>query len=148
MRVTACQGVQALLTNPDMLHLGIFPNHRLWSSLFRGLRYVVIDEAHVYSGVFGSHMAEIIRRLRRIASRYGASPQFILCSATIANPEELASVLVALPFRAIILDAAPRGAANVLQAIQACLSRLIRIRCLISAMLYPILLSHERCHLC
>jgi DEAD/DEAH box helicase domain-containing protein len=110
MRGTARQGVHALLTNPDMLHLGILPNHRLWASLFRSLRYVLIDEAHVYSGVFGSHMAEIIRRLRRIAARYGASPQFILCSATIANPEELASVLVGLPFRAITLDAAPSGA--------------------------------------
>ena len=71
-----------VLTNPDMLHIGILPNHQLWSRLFRHLKYVVIDEAHVYRGVFGSHVANVLRRLRRLCAFYGSSPQFICCSAT------------------------------------------------------------------
>ena len=77
-----------VLSNPDMLHLGILPNHRSWYQLLRGLRYVVIDEAHVYRGVFGSHVANVIRRLRRMCRRFGSDPRFILCSATISNPQE------------------------------------------------------------
>ena len=100
---------QILLTNPDMLHLGILPNHRTWTRFIRGLRYVVLDEAHVYRGVFGSHIANVIRRLRRLCRLYGASPQFILCSATIANPGELARQLTGLDFRAIEVDGAPYG---------------------------------------
>ena len=100
---------QILLTNPDMLHLGILPNHRTWARFLRGLRYVVLDEAHVYRGVFGSHVANVIRRLRRLCSLYGSSPQFILCSATIANPGELARQLTGLAFRAIEVDGAPYG---------------------------------------
>ena len=100
---------QVLLTNPDMLHVGILPNHRAWGSLLQGLRYVVVDEAHVYRGVFGSHMADVLRRLRRICARYGARPQFILCSATIANPGELAEALVGLPFDEVTADGAPSG---------------------------------------
>ena len=98
-----------LLTNPDMLHLGILPNHRAWAAFLQGLRYVVIDEAHVYRGVFGSHMADLLRRLRRLCARYGAKPQFVLCSATIANPRELAEGLTGLPFEEVTRDGAPFG---------------------------------------
>lgn len=100
---------QVLLTNPDMLHLGILPNHRMWARLFQGLRYVVVDEAHVYRGVFGSHTANLLRRLRRVCERYGASPRFILCSATIGNPREHAEALTGLPFDAVTEDGAPSG---------------------------------------
>ena len=80
--------VSVLLTNPDMLHVGILPNHNLWAGFFANLRFVVIDEAHVYRGVFGSHVANVLRRLWRVCARYGAAPQIIACSATIANPGE------------------------------------------------------------
>jgi DEAD/DEAH box helicase domain-containing protein len=86
-----------ILTNPDMLHLGILPNHRAWADLFANLAVVVIDEAHVYRGVFGSHVANVLRRLRRIAAAYGTEPRFLLASATIANPGELAERLTGLP---------------------------------------------------
>lgn len=82
-----------VLTNPDMLHAGILPNHQLWSQLLSRLEYVVVDEAHVYRGVFGSHVANVLRRLRRLASLYGSAPKFILASATIYNPLELAENL-------------------------------------------------------
>ena len=82
-----------ILTNPDMLHLGILPHHDRWGDVLHNLRYVVIDEAHVYRGVFGSHVGNVIRRLRRIARIYGAEPLFLLASATIANPDELAVAL-------------------------------------------------------
>jgi len=98
-----------ILSNPDMLHLGILPNHDSWYNFLRGLKYVVIDEAHVYKGVFGSHVANLIRRLRRICLRAGSSPTFILCSATLANPGELAEQLVGLPFKIIDQDGAPNG---------------------------------------
>ena len=99
----------AIMTNPDMLHLGILPNHRSWYQLLRGLRYVVIDEAHVYRGVFGSHVANVVRRLRRLCSRFGSEPQFILSSATIANPGEHAERLVGLPFHVVAEDGSPYG---------------------------------------
>jgi DEAD/DEAH box helicase domain-containing protein len=83
-----------VLTNPDMLHTGILPHHTRWQRLFENLKYIVLDELHTYRGVFGSHLCNVLRRLRRIASFYGSSPQFICCSATIANPGELASRLV------------------------------------------------------
>ena len=98
-----------VLTNPDMLHVGILPNHQSWAGLLRHLRYVVIDEAHTYRGVFGSHVADVVRRLRRLCRHYGSSPQFICCSATIANPGEHAEKLVGLPFEVIDNDGAPRG---------------------------------------
>jgi DEAD/DEAH box helicase domain-containing protein len=82
-----------VLTNPDMLHTGILPHHTRWTRLFENLRYIVIDELHTYRGVFGSHLCNVLRRLRRIAKFYGREPQFICCSATIANPGELASRL-------------------------------------------------------
>ena len=100
---------QVVFTNPDMLHLGILPNHRTWYQFLRGLRYVVVDEAHVYRGVFGSHVANVLRRLRRLCRRFGGDPQFILCSATIANPAEHAERLVGLPFKVIDEDGSPYG---------------------------------------
>ncbi len=100
---------RVVLTNPDMLHLGILPNHKSWSRLFRNLKYVVVDEAHVYRGIFGSHVANVLRRLRRLCAYYGSRPQFICCSATIANPEEHAEKLVGLPFEVITDDGSPHG---------------------------------------
>src|SRR6476646_6795354 len=83
-----------VLTNPDMLHVGLLPNHRSWGDFLANLGWVVVDEAHTYRGVFGSHVANVLRRLRRVARAYGSEPRFILASATIANPEELAERLV------------------------------------------------------
>jgi DEAD/DEAH box helicase domain-containing protein len=100
---------RVILTNPDMLHLGILPNHQQWSRLLRRLRYVVIDEAHTYRGVFGSHVAGVMRRLRRLCQFYGSNPQFICCSATIANPGEHAQKLVGLPFEVVDNDGSPQG---------------------------------------
>jgi DEAD/DEAH box helicase domain-containing protein len=98
-----------VLTNPDMLHVGILPNHKAWYRFLRNLKYVVIDEAHVYRGVFGSHVANVIRRLRRLCASYGSKPQFICCSATIANPQGHAENLVAMPFDIISNDGSPHG---------------------------------------
>ena len=79
-----------IITNPDMLHVGILPHHAAWGDLFANLAFVVVDEAHVYRGVFGSHVANVLRRLRRAAAIHGTAPRFLLASATIANPVELA----------------------------------------------------------
>ena len=98
-----------VLTNPDMLHVGILPGHTAWHDFLRQLRYVVIDEIHTYRGVFGSHVANVLRRLRRICAFYGAHPQFICTSATIANPAELAGRLVGEPVTLISENGAPRG---------------------------------------
>ena len=98
-----------ILTNPDMLHVGVLPRHDLWADVLHNLRYVVVDEAHVYRGVFGSHVGNVIRRLRRMAHVYGADPQFVLASATIANPGELAQRLLGLETTVIAGDAAPRA---------------------------------------
>ncbi len=98
-----------VLSNPDMLHTGILPHHTRWEAFFRGLRFVVLDEIHVYRGVFGSHVANVLRRLRRIAAFYGAEVQFLLTSATIANPRQLAEALVEAPVQVIDRDGAPRG---------------------------------------
>jgi DEAD/DEAH box helicase domain-containing protein len=100
---------RVVLTNPDMLHLGILPNHQSWSRLFRNLKYVVVDETHIYRGIFGSHVANVLRRLRRLCAFYGSAPQFISCSATIANPQEHAQNLVGLPFEAVVEDGSPHG---------------------------------------
>jgi len=100
---------RVVLTNPDMLHLGILPNHQSWSRLFHNLKYVVIDETHIYRGVFGSHVANVLRRLRRLCTFYGSAPQFTCCSATIANPQEHAQNIVGLPFEAIVEDGSPHG---------------------------------------
>lgn len=100
---------QVVLTNPDMLHVGILPYHHTWADFIRNLDYVVIDEVHTYRGVFGSHTANVLRRLRRIAAMYGAAPTFICCSATIGNPLELVGELIGLDARLIDDDGAPRG---------------------------------------
>ena len=96
-----------VLTNPDMLHVGILPHHRRWGDFLSNLRWVVVDEAHTYRGVFGSHVANVIRRLRRLARAYGSEPRFLLASATIANPEELAGRLTGLEVGLIDRDGAP-----------------------------------------
>jgi len=98
-----------VLTNPDMLHRGVLPRHQAWSSFLRRLRYVVIDECHVYRGVFGSHVAQVIRRLRRICARYGSKPVFVLASATVGDPAGTAERLTGLPVTAISTDGSPRG---------------------------------------
>ena len=98
-----------VLTNPDMLHSGILPQHTKWAKLFENLRYVVIDELHYYRGVYGSHLANLLRRLRRICEFYGSAPRFICCSATIANPQELAEALTGAPFELVSRNGAPGG---------------------------------------
>ena len=98
-----------VLTNPDMIHLGVLPNHQQWAPFLKRLRFVVVDEAHTYRGVFGSHVANVLRRLRRVCYFYGAVPQFIASSATIANPGEHAQILVGLPFHSVEEDGSPRG---------------------------------------
>ena len=98
-----------ILTNPDMLHVGVLPHHDRWGDVFQNLRYVIVDEAHVYRGVFGSHVANVLRRLRRVAGIYGAEPQFLLASATIANPGELARSLLGVDATVVGGDAAPRA---------------------------------------
>ena len=98
-----------VLTNPDMLHTGILPHHTRWTRLFENLRYIVIDELHTYRGVFGSHLCNVLRRLHRIARFYGSSPQFICCSATIANPGELAERLIEDRVEVLSENGAPAG---------------------------------------
>jgi DEAD/DEAH box helicase domain-containing protein len=98
-----------VLTNPDMLHVGLLPHHKSWGDFLANLGWVVVDEAHTYRGVFGSHVANVLRRLRRLARAYGSEPRFLLASATIANPVELAERLVGTPFELIDDDGAPRA---------------------------------------
>ncbi|HEX4463192.1 MAG TPA: DEAD/DEAH box helicase [Solirubrobacterales bacterium] len=98
-----------VLTNPDMLHVGILPHHKSWGDFLANLEWVVVDEAHTYRGVFGSHVANVLRRLRRVARAYGSEPRFLLASATIANPVELAEELVGTPFELIDDDGAARA---------------------------------------
>ncbi|HSP73142.1 MAG TPA: DEAD/DEAH box helicase [Gaiellaceae bacterium] len=97
-----------ILTNPDMLHVGVLPHHDRWGDVLANLRYVIVDEAHVYRGVFGSHVANVLRRLRRLARVYGSEPQFLLASATISNPGGLAESLVGAPATVVSEDGAPR----------------------------------------
>ncbi|MBI4903598.1 MAG: DEAD/DEAH box helicase [Acidobacteria bacterium] len=97
------------LTNPDMLHSGILPHHTKWAKFFENLRYFIIDELHYYRGVYGSHLANIVRRVKRICDFYGSKPQFIACSATIANPKELAEALIEEPFELVSNSGAPTG---------------------------------------
>ena len=98
-----------VLTNPDMLHSGILPHHTKWAKAFENLRYIVIDELHSYRGVYGSHLANVLRRLKRVCEFYGSSPQFICCSATIANPRELAEALTGQQFELVSENGAPSG---------------------------------------
>jgi DEAD/DEAH box helicase domain-containing protein len=103
-----------ILTNPDMLHIGVLPHHDRWADVLHNLRYIVVDEAHVYRGVFGSHVGNVLRRLRRLAQVYGADPQFLMASATIANPGELARDLAGVEASVIDDDAAPRAERTIL----------------------------------
>ena len=103
-----------VVTNPDMLHSGILPHHTEWNKLFENLQYVVIDEVHHYRGVFGSHLANVIRRLKRICKFYGSNPQFICCSATIANPDELAKKLIEEEVVLINNNGAPSGEKHII----------------------------------
>ncbi|WP_440997667.1 DEAD/DEAH box helicase [Arhodomonas sp. SL1] len=103
-----------VVSNPDMIHQGVLPHHTKWAQFFESLQYVVIDETHTYRGVFGSHVANVIRRLRRVCRFYGSEPVFILSSATIANPAELASTLVGEPVGAITESGAPAGEKHLL----------------------------------
>ncbi len=103
------QRANIVLTNPDMLHTGILPHHTKWVKLFENLRYIVVDELHYYRGVYGSHLANIMRRLKRLCEFYGSKPQFVACSATIANPKELAETLMESPFGLIDQNGAPAG---------------------------------------
>ena len=98
-----------VITNPDMLHAGVLPHHTQWIKLFENLRYIVIDELHAYRGVFGSHLANVLRRLQRVCQFYGSEPQFILSSATIANPGELAQNITGQPVAVVDNNGAPRG---------------------------------------
>jgi len=103
-----------VISNPDMLHQAILPHHTKWAQFFENLRYVVIDEVHSYRGVFGSHVANVIRRLQRVCAFYGVSPQFILCSATIGNPREHTEALVQRPVHCVTASGAPSGERHVL----------------------------------
>jgi DEAD/DEAH box helicase domain-containing protein len=109
LRISVRDSGRLVISNPDMLHAGILPNHPKWIRFFSNLKYIVIDEAHAYRGVFGSHLADLIRRLKRVAAFYGSKPLFILCSATIANPLELAESLIGE--KAVLVDnnGAPSG---------------------------------------
>jgi DEAD/DEAH box helicase domain-containing protein len=112
-RVAREQG-GVIVTNPDMLHTGILPHHPRWAKLFQNLRYVVIDELHQYRGVFGSHVANVVRRLKRVAEFHGSKPVFVCSSATIGNPQELAERLIEEPFAWVSRSGAPRGARTLL----------------------------------
>jgi DEAD/DEAH box helicase domain-containing protein len=110
------EDVRLLISNPDMLHTGILPHHPRWADFFENLRWIVIDELHVYRGIFGSNVANVLRRLRRIAQFYGSKPKFVLTSATIANPKELAERLIEAPVHLVSqdLDGAPRAEKHVI----------------------------------
>jgi DEAD/DEAH box helicase domain-containing protein len=113
-RTAIRQKARLLISNPDMLHIGILPHHTLWAEFFRNLRFVVIDEIHVYRGVFGSHLANLLRRLRRVVRFYGGSPLFILTSATISNPGEFARRLIEAEVELVSEDGAPQGERNLI----------------------------------
>jgi DEAD/DEAH box helicase domain-containing protein len=102
-------GSNVIITTPDMLHASILPRHQQWPELFKNLRYVVIDEAHIYRGVFGNHVCHVFRRLRRICAHYGSQPVFILATATIANPEEFGKNLIGAGCTVVDRDTSPSG---------------------------------------
>lgn len=113
-RVAIRKDGHIVVTNPDMLHTGILPHHTKWMKLFANLKYIVIDEIHIYRGIFGSHTANVLRRLRRICNFYGSNPIFICCSATIANPGELSEKLTGKPTTLIDESGAPTGEKNII----------------------------------
>ena len=102
-----------VLTNPDLLHHSLLPGHERWAPFLRALRYVVVDECHVYRGVFGSHLALVLRRLRRVAARYRSYPTFVLASATVADPGAHAARLVGMPVRPVTDDGSPRAGVTI-----------------------------------
>jgi DEAD/DEAH box helicase domain-containing protein len=108
-RTWARRNATAILTNPDMLHIGVLPNHAKWAPFLRRLQFVVVDEIHVFRGIFGSHVANVLRRLRRVCRMYGSDPTFICCSATIGNPGELTSRLTGLEVEVVEQDTSPTG---------------------------------------
>ncbi len=108
-RASIRRNARIIISNPDMLHQGILPHHTNWLPFFENLRFVVLDEIHTYRGVFGSHVGNVIRRLKRLCAFHGASPQFVCCSATIGNPRELAESLVEEDVTLIDDDGAPKG---------------------------------------
>ena len=107
------QAGHVVVTNPDMLHSNILPHHTKWVKLFENLRFIVIDEIHSYRGIFGANLANVLRRLMRLCAFYGSSPQFILCSATIANPAELARQLTGREVLTVDESGAPMGEKHV-----------------------------------
>ena len=109
LRMAARKSGRIIISNPDMLHSGILPNHPKWTDFFKSLKYIVLDEVHTYRGVFGSHMTNLLRRLKRIAAFYGSDPQFICCSATIGNPGELARAIIEKPVTLVDKNGAPSG---------------------------------------
>ncbi|MBO0886954.1 MAG: DEAD/DEAH box helicase, partial [Acidimicrobiales bacterium] len=108
-RAWARRNANVILTNPDMLHLGILPNHEQWASFLSRLRYVVVDELHTLRGIFGSHVAHVLRRLRRLCARYGSFPTFVGASATLGQPSRLASALAGLDVAEVSDDGSPLG---------------------------------------
>ena len=108
-RAWARRQANVVLTNPEMLHSGVLPHHDRWARFLGRLRYVVVDEMHAFRGIFGSHLAHVLRRLRRLAHRYGADPTFVFCSATIGEPARLASALCGLPVEQVVDDGSPQG---------------------------------------
>jgi DEAD/DEAH box helicase domain-containing protein len=114
LRVSARESGRIVISNPDMIHAGILPNHPRWIKFLSNLRYIVIDEVHTYRGIFGSHMTNVVRRLKRIARFYGSEPQFILCSATIGNPAELAGQIIEEEVDLIADNGAPSGEKHVI----------------------------------
>jgi DEAD/DEAH box helicase domain-containing protein len=109
LRVSLRESGRIVITNPDMLHTGVLPNHTKWIKFLKNLRYVVIDEMHTYRGIFGSHLTNLIRRLKRITRFYGSDPRFLLCSATIGNPRELAEKIIEAPVELVDSSGAPSG---------------------------------------
>lgn len=128
VRAVVRREAQVVVTNPDMLHAGILPHHPGWMPFFRNLRYVVLDELHTYRGVFGSHVANVLRRLERICAFYGARPQYICGSATIANPGELAEALCGVPFTVVDRNGAPSGPRRLLVACPPLVNKALGIR--------------------
>ncbi|UCF96440.1 MAG: DEAD/DEAH box helicase [Spirochaetaceae bacterium] len=109
IRISVREEGRVVITNPDMLHTGVLPNHTKWIKFFQSLRFIVIDEIHTYRGVFGSHMTNLVRRLKRVCNFYGAKPQFVCCSATIGNPQGLAEKILEEPVTLIDDNGAPAG---------------------------------------
>ncbi len=128
IRAVVREAGQVVVTNPDMLSTAILPHHTKWFQLFEQVRYIVIDEAHTYRGIFGSHVANVLRRLLRICAHYGSTPRLVCCSATIGNPGQLAETLTGRPFRVIDRSGAPQGERHVVVLDPAPLDRRTGVR--------------------